>query len=212
MFWQITEAENKRNNALKEAQMAKLQSLEDARRLEEAIVALEKTLKEQDIFKKNSKITIDQLTSRLDAYEKDLKITRREADRVTERYQEALTKLEELTRALEIESQQRKDAERRAVEELLAKQEALKALRKLQQKYTEYTFEELKAATDDFDENNKLGEGGYGPVYKGKLLHTPVAIKVLAREGVHGREEFQREVKYIGIELNNSILSKSCSM
>lgn len=29
-----------------------------------------------------------------------------------------------------------------------------------------YKFEELVVATDNFAENNKLGQGGFGPVYK----------------------------------------------
>jgi len=29
-----------------------------------------------------------------------------------------------------------------------------------------FTYSELKSATQDFDPSNKLGEGGFGPVYK----------------------------------------------
>ncbi|KMT01832.1 hypothetical protein BVRB_9g210230 [Beta vulgaris subsp. vulgaris] len=37
-----------------------------------------------------------------------------------------------------------------------------------------YTYDLLRYATDNFDENNKLGEGGFGPVYKiQNSYHTP---------------------------------------
>lgn len=29
-----------------------------------------------------------------------------------------------------------------------------------------FSYAELRVATDDFNPNNKLGEGGFGPVYK----------------------------------------------
>ena len=32
-------------------------------------------------------------------------------------------------------------------------------------------LEKLAAATDDFHEDNKLGQGGFGPVYKVMLVH-----------------------------------------
>lgn len=34
------------------------------------------------------------------------------------------------------------------------------------QKTVIFTLKQIKAATEDFDPSNKIGEGGFGPVYK----------------------------------------------
>ncbi|GJX85306.1 cold-responsive protein kinase 1 [Tanacetum coccineum] len=61
-----------------------------------------------------------------------------------------------------------------------------------------YSYKELKAATDDFSLANKIGEGGFGPVYLGKLRHgKQAAIKVLSAESRQGAREFLTEIKVI---------------
>ncbi|KAK1440143.1 hypothetical protein QVD17_05968 [Tagetes erecta] len=61
-----------------------------------------------------------------------------------------------------------------------------------------YSYKELRAATDDFSPANKIGEGGFGPVYLGKLRHGKyAAIKVLAAESKQGAREFLTEIKVI---------------
>ncbi|XP_058092023.1 cysteine-rich receptor-like protein kinase 44 isoform X2 [Magnolia sinica] len=58
-----------------------------------------------------------------------------------------------------------------------------------------FDLETLKDATDDFSDANKLGEGGFGPVYKGKLMDgQEIAVKRLARTSVQGVEELKNEV------------------
>ncbi|KAJ8467233.1 hypothetical protein OPV22_029785 [Ensete ventricosum] len=61
-----------------------------------------------------------------------------------------------------------------------------------------YTYKELKNATDDFSPANKIGEGGFGSVYKGRLRDgTVVAVKVLSAESKHGAQQFLTEITVI---------------
>ncbi|XP_044488839.1 cysteine-rich receptor-like protein kinase 10 [Mangifera indica] len=60
---------------------------------------------------------------------------------------------------------------------------------------TEYTLAEIEAATNGFSIENKLGQGGYGPVYKGILPNGEViAAKKLSKTSTQGFEEFKNEV------------------
>ncbi|KAJ0454371.1 putative non-specific protein-tyrosine kinase RLK-Pelle-DLSV family [Helianthus annuus] len=62
-------------------------------------------------------------------------------------------------------------------------------------KSLQYSFGVIKAATNNFSENNKLGDGGFGVVYKGKLENgKEIAVKRLSRESGQGEQEFKNEV------------------
>ncbi|XP_062163022.1 cysteine-rich receptor-like protein kinase 25 isoform X2 [Alnus glutinosa] len=53
----------------------------------------------------------------------------------------------------------------------------------------------IEAATKKFSEDNKLGTGGFGEVYKGVLLDgQEIAVKRLSRRSGQGNEEFKNEV------------------
>jgi predicted Ser/Thr protein kinase len=58
-----------------------------------------------------------------------------------------------------------------------------------------FTFEQLQDATDQFRE--KLGEGGFGSVFKGRFGEEAIAVKRLDRSG-QGKREFLAEVQTIG--------------
>ncbi|KAI3796906.1 hypothetical protein L1987_39593 [Smallanthus sonchifolius] len=59
----------------------------------------------------------------------------------------------------------------------------------------QYNFSLVKAATNDFSDDNKLGQGGFGAVYKGKLGDDQeIAVKRLAKDSGQGDEEFKNEV------------------
>ncbi|RHN43541.1 putative protein kinase RLK-Pelle-RLCK-IXb family [Medicago truncatula] len=64
-------------------------------------------------------------------------------------------------------------------------------------RYRRYTIEEIEEATNYFSNSLKIGEGGYGPVYRAELDHTAVAIKVLKPDAAQGRSQFQQEVEVL---------------
>ncbi|KAG5622796.1 hypothetical protein H5410_008014 [Solanum commersonii] len=59
----------------------------------------------------------------------------------------------------------------------------------------QYDLSTIRAATDNFSSANKLGEGGFGPVYKGVLSNgQEVAVKRLSIDSGQGDLEFKNEV------------------
>ncbi|XP_058182595.1 probable LRR receptor-like serine/threonine-protein kinase At1g56140 isoform X3 [Rhododendron vialii] len=57
------------------------------------------------------------------------------------------------------------------------------------------SYAELKAATEDFNPANKLGEGGFGPVFKGTLNDGRViAVKQLSVDSRQGKDQFVAEI------------------
>nr|DAD45420.1 TPA_asm: hypothetical protein HUJ06_003650 [Nelumbo nucifera] len=62
-----------------------------------------------------------------------------------------------------------------------------------------FLYGELARATNGFKEEQKLGEGGFGGVYKGFLsdLNLDVAVKKVSKESKRGMKEYMSEVKII---------------
>ncbi|XP_054787220.1 cysteine-rich receptor-like protein kinase 44 isoform X1 [Prosopis cineraria] len=59
-------------------------------------------------------------------------------------------------------------------------------------------FDTIRLATDNFSDVNKLGQGGFGPVYKGKLYNgEEVAVKRLSMNSGQGDIEFKNEVMLV---------------
>ncbi|KAL0395603.1 UNVERIFIED_CONTAM: putative L-type lectin-domain containing receptor kinase S.5 [Sesamum calycinum] len=63
----------------------------------------------------------------------------------------------------------------------------------------EFKFRDLKKATNNFHEKNKLGQGGFGVVYKGLLVkeNMEIAVKWFSRESIKGQHDFLAELTII---------------
>nr|CAG2165877.1 At421380-like [Capsella bursa-pastoris]CAG2169200.1 At421380-like [Capsella bursa-pastoris] len=75
-------------------------------------------------------------------------------------------------------------------------------------------FEEVAMATNNFSNNNKLGQGGFGIVYKGRLLDgQEIAVKRLSETSSQGIDEFKNEVKLIArLQHINLVRLLACSV
>ncbi|KAK7384859.1 hypothetical protein VNO78_30562 [Psophocarpus tetragonolobus] len=119
------------------------------------------------------------------------------AEKEKARSKAAIETAEAQKRIAELESQKRISAELKAYRETEEKRRAMDALSHNHVRYRRYTIEEIEDATKFFSESQKIGEGGYGPVFKCHLDHTPVAVKVLRPDAAQGRSQFQREVEVL---------------
>ncbi|KAJ6885625.1 receptor-like protein kinase [Populus alba x Populus x berolinensis] len=62
----------------------------------------------------------------------------------------------------------------------------------------EFKFATIKLATNDFSDDNKLGQGGFGAVYKGLLADgQAIAVKRLSSNSGQGEVEFKNEVRLL---------------
>jgi len=116
------------------------------------------------------------------------------AEREKAKAKAAFEAAEEARRKAEQEAQRRKEVEMKARKEAEEKNKVLNALAQNDNRYRKYTMMEIEVATERFSPSKKLGEGGYGPVFKGHLHHTPVAVKLLNPEAAQGRKQFNQEV------------------
>ncbi|VVA95087.1 unnamed protein product [Arabis nemorensis] len=124
----------------------------------------------------------------------------------TERSDEAI----QLPRALTEENEKRQSANQaNEIAKRLAKMESQKrrllaVQAKLEKQrmlsnisYRRYSIKDVEGATHGFSDALKIGEGGYGPVYKAVLDYTSVAIKILKAGITQGMKQFQQEIEVL---------------
>ncbi|XP_078444213.1 U-box domain-containing protein 52-like [Wolffia australiana] len=86
--------------------------------------------------------------------------------------------------------------ERKMLQEMILNKKVLEGL-STDVPYRRYAIEEIQRATDNFSDELKIGEGGYGPVFRATLDDAAVAIKVLRPDAAQGAEQFQQEVEVL---------------
>ncbi|KAH9302271.1 hypothetical protein KI387_013854, partial [Taxus chinensis] len=68
----------------------------------------------------------------------------------------------------------------------------------MQEQHFVFSLQKLAEATENFDEKNKLGEGGFGAVYRGTTTDgRGIAVKKLSARSAQGKKEFMNEVKLV---------------
>ncbi|KAJ0041434.1 hypothetical protein Pint_26837 [Pistacia integerrima] len=68
-------------------------------------------------------------------------------------------------------------------------------------------FSTIRAATNNFSIDSKLGQGGFGVVYKGRLLDgQDIAVKRLSRNSGQGELEFKNEVLLVAKLLHRNLV------
>nr|KYP50398.1 U-box domain-containing protein 35 [Cajanus cajan] len=116
------------------------------------------------------------------------------AEKEKARCRAAVETAEASKKIAEVESHRRASAEVKALKEAEEMRKLLDNLAQTDVRYRRYGIEEIEAATSSFSESQRIGEGGYGPVYKCYLDHTPVAVKVLRPDAAQGKSQFQQEI------------------
>ncbi|KAK7412244.1 hypothetical protein VNO78_03695 [Psophocarpus tetragonolobus] len=71
-----------------------------------------------------------------------------------------------------------------------------------------FDIDTILAATNNFSIENKIGEGGFGPVYRGKLpLGQEIAVKRLSKTSKQGISEFMNEVGLVSKLQHRNLVS-----
>ncbi|KAK6936854.1 U-box domain [Dillenia turbinata] len=114
-----------------------------------------------------------------------------------EQYEAAKREAEYVKECAERETMHRKEAENRALHEAIEREKLENALEGPAPQYQIFTWEEIVSATSSFSENNRVGMGAYGTVYKGSFHHTTAAVKILHSKDGHKTKQFQQELNIL---------------
>ncbi|KAK7274409.1 hypothetical protein RIF29_15495 [Crotalaria pallida] len=188
-------AEKEAIDAIRRTKTAEILYKEELKLRKEFEEALEKEKElldnmkcQRDKVKEELQLALDQKSS----LESQVSSTELKVKELEEKIISAVDLLQNYKNEIDDLKVQRDNALREA-EELRRKQGESSGTHVLQF-FSEFPLDEIQEATSNFNPSLKIGEGGYGSIFKGILRHTKVAIKVLHPDSMQGPSEFQQEV------------------
>ncbi|KAL1830289.1 hypothetical protein ACET3Z_008701 [Daucus carota] len=212
----MVEAESSRQNAFEEsikrrkAEKLAIEAISRVKASESSYAEELKRQKEMEEALASGKEEIEKLKPELDKVKKELQLALEQKSSLELKIATSDKMMEDLKQkiflAVDLLQRYKKEKDELLVEcenalglaeELRKKQVEYTSIERLTQFYDEFSLSEIKEATHNFDTSLKIGEGGYGSIYKGVLRHTQVAIKVLRSDSSQGPLEFEREVKVL---------------
>ncbi|PUZ62063.1 hypothetical protein GQ55_4G328000 [Panicum hallii var. hallii] len=173
----------------------------------------EKAMEQAAIFKKEAS---DERLMRIESermartMEEHLSGVHQELERLKKQHAEVMEKLEKANEHIQGQLSESRGQYERLLSEhdhlLHERNHAVREVQELRQKrgqmlsvlitsmHCEFSSSELECATENFSSSLKIGEGGFGCVYRGTLRNMAVAIKVLKPDNLQGQSQFEQEV------------------
>ncbi|KAG6681474.1 hypothetical protein I3842_13G094400 [Carya illinoinensis] len=173
----------------KEAEDALITTLQDQEKLleerEEVTIEIQKTMRNVALLDSRAQEAnrrCDEVAGELNLIQASIATLRQEKQRIRRQKSEALRWLERWRRG---------QAGAANCDGFIGFVEGLPEL-------AEVSLSDLQTATCNFSESFKIGQGGYGCVYKGEMLGRTVAIRKFYPHNMQGPSEFQQEVQVLG--------------
>ncbi|CAN8286201.1 unnamed protein product [Cochlearia groenlandica] len=187
-------AEKNALDAIRRVKQSESVYSEELKRRKDTEIAVAKEKERFVTIKREQGVVMEELQSAMDQKEM-LENQIAEADGTLEKLNQKLDTAVKLLQKLKDEReelQRERDRALREAEELRSRAET--STLQLPQYFTDFSFSEIEEATNHFDLTLKIGEGGYGTIYIGRLRHTQVAIKMMNPNSSQGHIEYQQEV------------------
>ncbi|KAK9202323.1 hypothetical protein WN944_017533 [Citrus x changshan-huyou] len=209
----MAEAENSRREAFEEALRrgkAEKDAIESIRRAKASESLYAEELKRRKEFEEalaNEKLELERMKKQQDEVMEELQIALdqksllesqiAESDQTAKELEQKIISAVELLQNYKKEQdelQMERDKAVKEAEELRKSRKEASSSSHMPQFFSDFSFSEIEGATHNFDPSLKIGEGGYGSIFKGLLRHTQVAIKMLHPHSLQGPSEFQQEI------------------